>query len=183
MLTQIIAGDSLTFPKSVPDYPATDGWTLSYRLVPQSGAGSAITFTASASGADYSVNVAAATTAAWAVGSYGWAAYVTKAGARYTVDNGTLKVLPDVGAVTAPYDARSFARQALDAIESAILGRASQTQLEVSVFGRTLKSMSHAELLAARSKLAREVDAEQAASDLANGVKRRTRILARFGAA
>lgn len=183
MLTQLIAGDSLTFTRSVPDYPASAGYTLSYRLVPISGAGTAITFNATASGADYAVSVAPATTAAWAVGEYSWAAYVSKAGERRTVDSGTLKVAPDVGAVNAPWDARSFARQALDAIEAAILQRASSTQLEVAVFGRTVKSMSHAELLAARSRLAREVEAEQAASDLANGVKRKNRVLVRFGGA
>ena len=35
ILQEIIAGDTLDFSVTVPDYPATDGWTLKYRLTPQ----------------------------------------------------------------------------------------------------------------------------------------------------
>ena len=55
------AGDTQKFKQSFADYPASDGWTLTYTLVKT---GTYITFDASASGDEYLVNVAKATTAA-----------------------------------------------------------------------------------------------------------------------
>ena len=83
-ITELFAGDTLQFDTTVPDYPASGGYTLKYRLVPRAG-GSAYVITASANGDGYSVNVAAATTAAWIAGDYAWSAYIEISGARYTV--------------------------------------------------------------------------------------------------
>ena len=83
-ITELIVGDTLQFDTDVPDYPASDGYTLTYRLVPRV-SGSAIEITATADGDTFAVNVAAATTAAWTAGEYSWHSYVTLSGARYTV--------------------------------------------------------------------------------------------------
>jgi hypothetical protein len=32
---ELIGGDTLDFTDSVPEYPASDGWTLKYRLTPR----------------------------------------------------------------------------------------------------------------------------------------------------
>jgi hypothetical protein len=76
-LTRVIVGDTLAFTVTVPGYPASEGWTLKYRLIPRA-SGSAIGFGSTASGAEHVVNVPAATTAAWAAGEYNWAAYVER---------------------------------------------------------------------------------------------------------
>ena len=34
-LEKLVAGDTLDFTDTVPDYPPADGWTLKYRLIPQ----------------------------------------------------------------------------------------------------------------------------------------------------
>jgi hypothetical protein len=36
ILSTLIVGDTLDFTDQVPLYPATDGWTLKYRLIPSS---------------------------------------------------------------------------------------------------------------------------------------------------
>jgi hypothetical protein len=84
-LERVIVGDTLSDTVSVPGYPASDGWTLKYRLIPRV-SGSAIAFSTTADGAAHVLNVAAAVTAAWAAGDYSWSAYVD----RGTITAGTI---------------------------------------------------------------------------------------------
>ena len=65
--TAIIAGDTLAWTKSLADYPASAAWVLKYRLI---NAASKIDITATTSGADHLVSVAAAVTALYPVGLY-----------------------------------------------------------------------------------------------------------------
>ena len=90
MQEHLIAGDSLKFASTVPDYPASAGYTLTYRLVRRDGVAGPIEIAATADGDGYQVNVSPATTATWTVGKYTWAAYVAKIGERYTVETGEL---------------------------------------------------------------------------------------------
>jgi hypothetical protein len=167
MQSILIAGDSLDFTREVPDYPATDGWTLTYRLAPRM-AGTAITFGATASGSLYRVQVLAATTAAWTAGEYSWAAYVTKAADRYTVDSGSITIQPDPGVVAAS-DTRSHARRVLAAIEAVIEGRATRDQEEYTIGNRSLKRTPIRDLLTLRDRYKSEVNAEDAGRRLLAG--------------
>ena len=58
----LVAGDTVTWQKTLSDYPASDGWVLSYRLINAAGN---IDITSSASGDDHLVSVAATATAGW----------------------------------------------------------------------------------------------------------------------
>src|SRR5712691_12530804 len=103
----VVAGDTLDFTVSVPDYPATSGWTLKYRLTPRFAAPTqaAIVLTATASGVDYSVQASPATTAAWSPGAYTWARWVEKAGARQTLsESGQLEVKADPALTAQGFD-------------------------------------------------------------------------------
>lgn len=176
----LIAGDTLRFLTSVPDYPATDGYTLTYRLVRRDAAGTVITIVASASGADYDVNELPATTAAWAAGKYTWAAYAEKALERHTVDQGEIEIKADPGVVTAPYDNRSHARKVLDSIQAVMEGRASVDQQEITLAGRSLKLTPMADLLTLLDKYTWLVRQEEEAARLAAGLPSRNRVLTRF---
>lgn len=167
MQPTLIAGDSLVFTESLADYPASDGWTLTYRLAPRT-AGTAITFSATASGADYSVNVLATTTAAWAAGSYSWAAYVTKAGQRFTVDSGVITISPDPGVVSS-LDSRTHAQRVLEAIQAVIEGRATRDQEEYTIGNRSLKRTPLRDLMLLRDRYRAEVNAEAAGRRLLAG--------------
>ena len=68
--TELRAGDTWKWTRSLSDYPASI-WTLTYVLV-QAAVQKSIT--ASASGDDFSVSVAKATTAAYAEGLWSWVA-------------------------------------------------------------------------------------------------------------
>lgn len=181
MLQTLIAGDTLSFPTSVPEYPASDGWTLTYRLVPRS-SGSVITITASAVGDDYEVNEAAAVTALWGAGEYTWAGYVTKGTERYTVDQGTITVKPNPGSATT-WDGRTHARKTLDAIEAVIANRATMDQEEYAINGRSLKRTPVAELIKLRSFYKAEVFREEEAERMSAGLGSRRRVYVRFGQA
>lgn len=165
----LTAGDTLDFETSVPDYPASDGWTLKYRLAPRA-AGTAIDITASASGSDFLVQAAASTTASWATGFYTWTAFVEQGAERYTVGRGQLEIRAASSTLAAAYDGRSHARKVLDAIEAAIEGRASQTQLEYTINGRSIKFMKPEDLMKQRQIYRNEVAGEEAADRLAAGL-------------
>jgi hypothetical protein len=76
-LERLIVGDTLSDTVTVPGYPASEGWTLKYRLIPRT-SGAAITFGTTPDGDAHVLLVAAAITAAWAAGEYNWAAYVER---------------------------------------------------------------------------------------------------------
>lgn len=141
MQSELIVGDTLNFLTTVTDYPASAGWTLSFRLVPR-GAGSAISFTATAEGDDYRVNVSAATTAAWIAGEYAWGAYVTLTTTRYTVDNGVITLKPDPSAVAAGTDQRTHEQKMLAQIRALLEGRTLADVDEYTINGRSLRKMS-----------------------------------------
>lgn len=162
MIDMLIAGDTLDFTDSVPQYPATDGWTLKYRLVPRfaTPTQAPITLTAAASGADYRVTAAPATTAAWVAGFYSWFRWVEKTGARQTLDpaeGGQLEVRADPSTAAQGYDARTQDQTALDAIDAVLANRATTDQKSYSIAGRALERMTVDELLALRRYYAARV--------------------------
>lgn len=161
-----IAGDTWQWTRSLADYPAST-WTLTYRARSREGE---FSITASASGSDHSITVAKATTAAYKAGLYAWIAQVTDGTTRTTVASGLWTVAPDPASTGAGFDPRSHARKVLEAIEAIIEGRATKSQLEYSIGGRSVKHMTHADLLVARSRYASEVAAEDRAAAIARGL-------------
>lgn len=168
MKSSLIVGDTLDFLTTVADFPPANGWTLKFRLVPRT-SGTAITLTATTSGTDYRVQVDPATTAAWTAGEYSWTSWVEKSGARYSVESGTITLLPDPGVVSA-YDGRSHAAKVLDSIEAVLENRATQDQMEYQIGGRMLKRMPIGDLMRLRQLYKAEVLNENAVQNLANGV-------------
>ena len=171
------AGDTATWTKSLSDYPANQSWVLSYTLTKT---GTRITFTASASGADHLVAVAAATTAAWAAGEYTWAARVTKTTEAYTIATGVVEVLADIATITAGSDARSHAKITLDALEAWIEGRDMGVS-EYEIAGRRLRTISIPDLLKLRDRYRRDVGNEANAARAGAGLPSRNKLQVRFG--
>jgi len=168
-------GDTWKWTKTLADYPATS-WTLKYRF--KSAAGG-FEITASTAGTDYSITVAAATTAAYTAGAYSWMAWVEGGSSeKYTVDTGTATLDPDYrnGTAAAAFDDRTHARTVLDAIEAMIEGRASKDQQEYEIAGRRLRRMPIADLLKFRQHYKAEVDSQAAAEAIANGLGTGRRI-------
>lgn len=173
MKDTLVVGDTFDFTTTVPDYPASAGYTLYYRLVPRT-VGTPILFTASASDDDYRVQIPPLTTADFAAGEYTWYGWIEKSGERYQVDSGTV-TLQENPATVAAYDGRSPARAALDAINAALAAYGTTAFSNVKSYTIGNRSMEfrqftdQGDLLAYRSALAAEVWREDAAVKMAAG--------------
>jgi hypothetical protein len=173
-INTLTAGTTLDFLTEVTEWPATDGWTLTYYLRGVT----SVDLEATAEGADYRVSVAASVTALWGAGTYAWEARVELAGVVNKVASGTLTVLADLTAVAAGYDGRSYAKKGLD-ICNALLAGFTDVE-EYAIAGRSLRRMNRLELLEARSQLMAEVAAEEAAAAVAVGMSNPRRLYVRM---
>lgn len=173
---RLSAGDTLKFLLSVPDYPATEGWSLTYTLV---SATARYTVASVASGADHLIQAAASVTANWAPGTYSTRVQATKAGEVYTLLEAVLTVAASFGAAT---DGRSQARRTLDAIEATLEGRASGDVASYEIAGRRLAKIPIPELLQLRDRYRMDVAREEDARRAAAGLAPRGRVYVRFGA-
>jgi hypothetical protein len=180
---RLIAGDTLNFTTTVADYPADDGWTLKYRLVPRfaTPVQAPIELTASAyEVSGYHIQVAAVTTASWKAGVYEWASWVQKGAERITIERGQeVTVEPDPAAVAQGTDSRSSSRQALEAVQAKIKGKATDGVESYEVNGRQLKYYSLTELLKLEQRLINQVAAEDRANGIPNSTGQVRRILVR----
>lgn len=155
----LVAGDTLYFKTAVPQYPANEGWMLTYRLVPRS-SGTAIVFDASADGPDYVIQIGPSITSVWEPGNYSWFAYVQKTGERYQVEEGAIEITPDY-ATAETLDNRSHARKTLEAIEAVIEKRATQDQMAYTIGTRQLQRMPIKDLISFRNQYRAEVYGEE----------------------
>lgn len=154
---QITAGDTVTWQRSLADYPAGDGWTLAYTLVSSS---KAYSFSAANDGDDYVISVDANTTAAWDAGSYRITEYVAKGSERYTLGNYTLQVLPDLAVATAGIDTRTHEEKVLASINGWLESKA-PVYGSMEINGRKISYYPIADLLVLRDRYAREVARQQ----------------------
>lgn len=183
MQDKIPLGDTLNFATTVPGYPASEGWTLKYRLVPRA-SGSAILLTAAVDEDDpdgYRVQETAATTAAWAAGVYSWASWVELSGQVYSLGSGSCTLTPDPRTAAAGWDNRSDAAIALANVQAVIAGRASSAVLEYEIAGRRLKYIPISDLVALESRLKADVAAEARLAASAAGYQDRRKIYVRLG--
>jgi hypothetical protein len=183
MLPRFTLGDTLSSTKTLAGYPASSGWVLYYRLVPRSGSGTAITFNSTASGDDHVISVAAATTAAWAAGTYTWAAWVADGTSSYSLEQGTTELLLNPRTTGGPLDLRSAAQIALDNVRLTIQGKASADVLKYEINGRSLERYPMRELIALETHLSTQVNREARAAALAAGKPDTRRYAVRLGRA
>lgn len=174
----VTAGDTLQWTIALPDYPASDGWTLKYNLV---GAAGQIAIESTPDSDDHLVSVSPATSAVYTPGRYRAAKYVEK-GADETLERVTLGTLdmvvaPNLAGATAASDTRSHARKVLDALEALIEGRATRSDksytIDISGSRRSIESLTVIELLEARDRYASMVWQEESGGQLIVPVRTR----------
>lgn len=174
------AGDSFTATLDGSQYPATGGWTAQLVLIGPV----RITLNAAASGADHLVQADAATTGAWAAGSYALKALFTRGGERYSDDAGVLEVKPDPAA--AGTNARSLltaAEQALQDLEAAYrtwLASGRVHVAEYQIAGRKMVFRQADDFLKAITAARRDVASERAAKRVAAGLNPRMTYVTRM---
>jgi hypothetical protein len=188
---QIVAGDSLGWTRDADslsyidssgdsqDCPAST-WTLTYFAISKDGK---FNFSASATGENFLVNLAATITQTWHPGSYRWKAFAIQgAGAtRYQVDEGSWEVLPNFE-VQVETDFRSIHEQMLSNVNAVLVGKSPTHHTAMSIGGRSISEMSYQELIAVKIQLENRVDLEKAQEDISHGKTPQSgKILARFG--
>lgn len=156
---ELTAGNTWTWTRAFDDFPAGT-WTLAYHFRNATSnfdiSGGEIV----ASGTTFVVTKAAAATASLTAGRYSWAAYATNGAQRYLAASGEMVVAPDM-ATAGPVDGRSTARQMLDAIEAYLVDPNNLSAARYAIGGRSLDRWPRDKLLAERTRLRFEVQAEQ----------------------
>jgi len=140
----LTAGDTASWSKSLDDYPAGDGWALSYAFRYQNGSG-VLDVAGVASGADFLLTIPAASSSLMKPGLWNWAAYATLSGTRYQVETGILNITPNLAVLDSAADLRSPAKRAYDnalaAWEGVTLGQT------VTLNGRTYTQHNLSDLM------------------------------------
>lgn len=176
--TTIQAGDTLSWSKSLDDYPADDSWVLSYRLINEN---TKHDITTAASGSDHLVSVLASTTASYSPGKYTLLAWVTKAAERYSLPSKQVEVTPNLAVWGSGYDGRTTAKQVLDLLDAAMIAHGSNAWVQgYTISGRTMTFKSVSDFMAYRSKIQAEVRQEENAARLKAGLKLRNKISVRM---
>lgn len=160
--SRIVAGDTASWTTQLGDYPASAGWVLTYYLSKLGGSTTPITFAATASGDAHLVTVSAATTSAWAVGTYHWTAVVTKAAERFTIGRGALEIAPDPSVA---HDGRTHAEKCLVSIETALESAVGTATVECELDGVRVRK-DRKELLELREYYRLELKRERGRSPI-----------------
>jgi hypothetical protein len=172
---EIVKGDRWQWKRSLTDYPAST-WTLSYSMHRLHATAAKISITAGADGDTHSVDVAAATTAAYTDGDYEWFAFVTDGTTRRLVDEGTIKVHADLEA-DAAVDRRGHWRIVLDAVQAVLQDRATKDQMAYSIAGRSISRMPVEDLIALESKAQAKVNSAERRDRSKNGLGHRLSLI------
>ena len=162
--------------KTISDYPASE-WALTYYL--RKDGATATRFSAAADGDSYLVTVAAATTAAYASGIYGFIGWVIKGTEKFEIFNSMIEVLPNPTNSSA-YDPRSHSRRVLDLIEAAMEGRIPNGMESYSIGGRSINKIPLNQLRELYEKYKQDVGIEEQAERLVNGRRSGKNIGVRF---
>lgn len=175
--TAVVAGDTLTWQRSLADYPAST-WTLKYRLINSAGK---FDITAAASGTDHLITVSSTTSATYTAGNYTWTAWVEKTGERVTIGAGTITVKPNIAALTT-LDARTDAAKIVDQLMTAYKEYTASNGhvAEYEINGRRMKYRSSAEILEQINFWKAQLAAEKRAERINAGLNGGGKVLVRF---
>lgn len=167
-------GDSLQWNKDLEDYPAS-AWTLTYRILPQSGASGVQTITAAASGSQHQVRVTSTTSATYTAGTYWLIGYVTNATDRFQIYLGKLVISANPASATG-LDGRSYLQRILDLLETSIeANEAPRNVIRYSYGGVTSEVRTLDDVFKARERVLAAIANEEAAK-----LGQQRRILTRF---
>jgi len=187
-----VAGDTLDETVVIPDYPATDGWTLKYFFVPRftTPVQAAIVLTATSSGSDYLLQASPSTTAIWVPGIYSWRRRVEKAGAAQTLDkngnggdwSGEFVLEPDPSTLAQGYDGRTQAAKAVDDLKAAMatFQATSGRVKRYAIGGREMEFETSSEILIMLNRWQIELTREERALSIAKGLGDPNRVYTRF---
>lgn len=167
--TEFRAGDTVKFTYSHPDFPTADSWVLSFTFAPiaepEPRFDSQVGWITVANN-EWTVTIPASSTAPLPAGAYGWAAFATLAGERYTAATGTTVVLANLATVTQGQlqsDNALLLARVTDEIKARITGTGGAHD-SYTVHGRQLNKIPLKDLMSMRGALIAAVRAETTGS-------------------
>jgi hypothetical protein len=178
----LTSGDSVRFETCVPAYPPTDGWALTYRLIPQV-VGAPIELQATGVGDKYRVSATGAQTAIWAPGQYAWASWVSRGADSYTIASGQARIAPNPRTASLALDTRSPAERRLADLQAAYDAHISSGQAAVAEYtigGRGMKFRDLAALISAIERAKVDVLQERRAARILRGQPARQQLVTRM---
>ena len=146
----ITAGTSVSWSVDLPDFPASEGWTLAYSLVKSS---AQVVVTSTPSGDAHLIEIPYETTEAWEAGVYAWQSHVSNGTERYLIASGSVEILADYAEATDGSDQRKWYDTAIEALQASIAGRASKTQMFQTVGGVQIQHMTLGDQIKALKQL------------------------------
>ena len=181
MQDTLVAGETLNFRATTPDYPASAGWVVTLYLNPRAG-GTPTSVTGTASGDDHLLQVSAATTAGWAPGAWAWETWAAKGSERYRLEAGQLQVQAGLIGAAAGLDTRSQAQRALDDAEAALAAWTPTTK-RYRINGREMEFNAPADIIAVINHWRTAVKREQAEQAMAAGRRNPRKLQVSIGRA
>ncbi len=170
----LIAGDSWSWQRELPDYPAPT-WTAVWYFEKSN---AAFSITAGVSGTAHTASVVPATTSPYSPGKYRWSLRVTSGAESYVVERGDVTVEANPAAA-GTYDGRSTAEKVVASLEALAQRRAISGQTSVSIDGVSMTFDTMTDVIVALNFWRQELKREQAAAGLIPGGRRTIRV--RFG--
>ena len=187
----IAAGDEILFYRTLPNYPANAGWSLTYYLrgggPGSANAGFSDSFVSTAFGSDHQMTVVSTKTAAWLPGRYQVQGFATNQTSgpngvpeRHIIYDGLWTIKPNFQTISPDQDTRTHARRVLDMIEATIEGKAGDDVLDSQIGGTTIRRFTPEQILKFHSYYKARVSAEVATAKIKGGRATGRTILARF---
>lgn len=169
--TEHQAGNTLQFTRNFADYPAGDGWTLSYALRGNLDLTQA-DFAATADGDAFSVHLLPAVSADWAPGTYLLVGYITDGADRFEVYRGTFVVTRDASIATG-FDPRSYYQRILEQVRAVVENGVIRAPIRYSFNGVSTEIVTMEDAFKALAWLESKVAQE-------SGTVKQRKILTRF---
>ena len=185
--SEIRAGDTIQWRDvegvdNLGNTVSSAAYTLTYYLR-FNAASEGATVVGTAYGTGWEFSIAAATSAGFDAGTWYWQAVATKTGSTITLGSGQSTVLAALSysGTPAALDGRSQAQKDLDAVQAAIRAIvAGGVAKEYTIGNRSLKKYDLTDLLALETKLKADVNREQKAQLIANGLGNPFNLFVRF---
>lgn len=171
--TQITQGDTISFTKTLSQYPATDGWSLLYSL---RGNGQDLQFTSTASGSDHEILVDAAETELWLPSDYQMEGWAVNGDQRFQIYLSSLVITPDLATAAPDVDVRTHAQKMLALVEQQLEQCAKNILITTTVEGTAIERERRNELLRFRQSYIQERRGQLATEDAKAGRPNRRKI-------
>lgn len=162
----IAAGDSISFRKTLPDFPASAGWSLKYEL---RGGAVPVEFVSTPDGDSHVLSVDADVTTSWLPGDYAFAGFAELGQQRTQFFLASLTVTADLETVTGDTPVTTHAQRMLAKLESVLEGKAGDDILDSEIEGTVIRRMPYDQIHKLRTKYIQERRGEIAAENARNG--------------